>query len=158
MATSSGRPGMSPLWTKSWSLKLTLGGRQLGWDGTLPSLPRIGGLSLDLILLLLLTCVYLHLTGRWAAREDFHTLLTLKDLCTRPENHFWVSFALYSTILKDFILLHHAPVIPLQRAVNKHAQQTAPTTFIKGTLWKHTNQIQCLKKIIYTFNLFFTVE
>ena len=30
MATSSSRPGMSPHWTKSWSLKLTLGDDS--WD------------------------------------------------------------------------------------------------------------------------------
>jgi len=42
MATSSSRPGMSPLWTKSWSLKLTLGGggatAGMGWKLALPAL------------------------------------------------------------------------------------------------------------------------
>lgn len=62
MATSSSRPGMSCLWTKSWSLRLTPGGRQLGRDGNLPSLPWTGGLSLNLILLF--TSVYPHFSGR----------------------------------------------------------------------------------------------
>lgn len=51
MATSSSWPGMSPLWTKSWSPKLTLegwGGGQLRQDGNLPSLLWTRGLSLDL--------------------------------------------------------------------------------------------------------------
>lgn len=64
MATSSSWPGMSPLWTKSWSPKLTLegwGGGQLRQDGNLPSLLWTRGLSLDLILLF--TSFQFHFSG-----------------------------------------------------------------------------------------------
>ncbi|KAF0045017.1 hypothetical protein F2P81_001546 [Scophthalmus maximus] len=81
MATGSGRPGMSPLWTKSWVPEADTEGDD-SWDGMeaiVPSsYPRTRGLSLDLILLFTV-CVCAHLRGvmRWGG-VVFHTLLTLK--------------------------------------------------------------------------------
>lgn len=73
---------MSPLWTKSWSLKLTLGGQQLGRDGSPPSLPLDwrpeSGLNPSLLVSILTLL----------DDEQYEKLFTCYYLSRRPEKLF----------------------------------------------------------------------